>query len=121
MLSYYLNFGYNLVTVELMNWLARVMNMGHITRTRKTMDVSYRVNGEVYTVRFKSKLTPSKIHFISDHEGNDVTKEVRRFMGPYQNFHGISTTPKFLGYKELTFHFIDNSFKLFNEEDEISI
>lgn len=85
-----------------------------------------------YSVRFPKKRGPCPYGLITttgnrqgrfqsmDQTPFDVTEEVRVFAGPSHNFHGIPTTPKMLGYQNLTFHFRSGSVVTFDIGDVIS-
>ena len=53
----------------------------------------------------------------------DVTDEVKEIMGPCNNFHGIPTSPKMLGYSKLIFKFAFDSLqpKLFKDDETIEV
>lgn len=51
----------------------------------------------------------------------NVTADIRQYMGPYHNFHGQQVTPKMLGYSELRFTYIDDSDHTFVRDDPISL
>lgn len=44
---------------------------------------------------------------IVDEQGNDIKNNIIAFMGPYKNFHGCNISPGLLGYKSITFTFMD--------------
>lgn len=47
----------------------------------------------------KGKRGPKDIQaFFNEDETRDLTENIRPYLGPYGNFHGIQTTPKMLGF-----------------------
>nr|QBK87476.1 MAG: hypothetical protein LCMAC201_03860 [Marseillevirus LCMAC201] len=56
-----------------------------------------------------------------DCNGNNVKKDVLAYMGPSHNFHGISITPKMLGYDSLTFTYLSGDTKTFTATEEITV
>lgn len=86
--------------------------------------VNYNYEGNDYTVRWKdiNYRNKPKIKRIVDQNDNDVTPIITKFIGPSGNFHGINTSPKDLGYIELSFHSIfGNNIKTFKENDIIQL
>ena len=80
--------------------------------------ITYYKGAEQYCIKYKrNKLIP-KIETILDEENKNVIHDVKKFMGPYYNFHNINTTPTDLGYKKLTFVMYGDT-RIFNESDPI--
>ena len=63
----------------------------------------------------------NRVPAIANTSVEDVTQEIRLFAGPSHNFYGIPTTPKLLGYKNLTFHFRRGEIRNFSEDEVIRI
>ncbi len=74
-----------------------------------------------YKIIVPRRKGPCLIDTVSDGDGKDVKKDVRAFMGPSHNFHGMTVTPKMLGYDSLIFTYIGGKTKIFAELDEITI
>ena len=73
-----------------------------------------------YKIIVPRRRGPCLIDTVTDGDGNDVKKEVFAFMGPSHNFHGVSVTPKMLGYNTLNFTYLNGEVKAFAETDTIS-
>lgn len=96
----------------------------------KFYELTYYLSEKEYTVRFPKARGPSRLQSVllyrDGHYDKDVTLEVRRYMGPSNNFHGIPTTPSFLGYGEngMKLHFVlfgDENRKIFGPTDVIAL
>lgn len=61
---------------------------------------------------------PSNILHIEDEDENDVTEQVRQYLGPVENCHGFPLTPFDLGFKQLTFSCLEHTFTV-NENENI--
>jgi len=112
---FHINFLLSLAKTTVRNYIISVFGLGYLKSDGKYIEIDY-CDGEVnYTVRFLKKRGPSKIHSIKNSEGEDVTLEIKKYMGPCYNFHGIPTTPKDLGYRELTIEYIDDTTTIVEE------
>lgn len=76
---------------------------------RKTYEVTYVINGRMYKMIVTPKLGPIPVLQISNDLENDVTDHVLPYMGPQYDWHGYKLTPKFFGYRSLTFELSDGS------------
>lgn len=99
----------------LTNWLAhRLVELHH-----DYYIVNYPYGSNWYKIKIPRDRTPRIILEITENE-KEVTEEIVQFIGPCYNFHGICTTPKFLGFEELKIDTLEHSF-IFRENDRISI
>jgi hypothetical protein len=89
----------------------------------KTYEVTYVIDGKTYKMIVVPKRGPAPILQISNDEDEDVTEEILPYMGPQYDWHCKNITPRFFGYKSLTFqlcdgteqtHVIDHDVPLFN-------
>lgn len=44
---------------------------------------------------------PSRVFMASNEFGKDITPELKQWMGPNDNFHGLKITPKDIGHKSI--------------------
>jgi hypothetical protein len=51
----------------------------------------------------------------------DVTEYLREYMGPFGNFHGVSTTPNMLGYQTLKVMYRNRSSKIYKNNEMILV
>jgi len=107
-----LNSGRQLVTYYLSQ---RFTSIG-----KQQIDILYPYGIRWYKVRFNKKLGPSKIKQIYYNHMN-VTKDIKTFMGPSNNFHGIPTTPSMLGYSSLTVRYFNGNEKIYSDDEVIEI
>ena len=68
--------------------------------------ITYQDGSKEYKVRWKRKTSPSFIHKITDDKGNDITQDVAPYLGPDHDCHGIALTPKDIGHKAVTVHYL---------------
>lgn len=125
----YLKIAVEFAKVTIRNYLISTFELGHLRSDRKYIEIDYHDGEERYTIRFKRRRGPSKIHLIMGYRVicggaqsvTDITEEVKRYMGPCHNFHNVPTSPKDLNYSKIVIEFIDGSTSTFEENDLISI
>lgn len=89
--------------------------------------ITYKFEGKPYNILISKKRGPHKIvaiygkKYTDDEEEEDVFEYVQQFMGPSFDFHNINYTPSCLGYYSLTFQYIDDSEKIFKEDEIIEL
>jgi len=86
--------------------------------------VSYQYNDMEYKIRCKYSRKRINILEIGGikNEGDaeiDILNEIKPYMGPHTNFHGIRTTPKDLGYFSIVFTLLGGDVKRFELDEEI--
>lgn len=64
-------------------------------------EIQYVLHDTIYKVRTQVQRGPSKIILIKDQHGNDITNDMRCYLGPNEDFHGQLTTPTNLGYEKI--------------------
>lgn len=96
-----------LLIFELRGWVTKTFSTGLMIRYRDAShtDLIYHDGSYVYTIRFPKQRGPKPFVKVIDENGNDVTDVINKFLGPHNNFHGIPTTPKMLGFSRLSFNF----------------
>jgi len=87
--------------------------------TKDTIEIQYPYGIQWYTIIFPRKRGPTPIKTILN-DNKNITKEIRQYLGPSNNFHNIPTSPKMLGYSTLQFHYYNGSIKIFNDNDIIT-
>lgn len=83
--------------------------------------ITYNFEGKPYNILISKKRGPHKIVAIYGDDGEDVFEHVHQFMGPNFDFHNIDYTPSCLGYSSLTFQFMDDSEKIFKDDEIIQL
>lgn len=66
-------------------------------------EIKYIIGNRMYKFHIKKSRGPSSILQIIDENYNDVTKLVKPYLGPNNNFHNIKYTPESLNFDELVF------------------
>ncbi len=74
-----------------------------------------------YKIQCKKNRNRIHILYIKDENDNEISDKVKPFMGPFLDFHGISTSPSFLGYDKLSFHMLNGEKKIFFYNEIISL
>jgi hypothetical protein len=85
---------------------------------KNVYEIEYNLNDKIYKLVFKNKKGPTPILQIFT-ENEDVTEKILEYAGPEYNFHGHIFTPKFWGYKLLTFDLANGEEKSFSENESI--
>lgn len=80
--------------------------------------VNFYHNGEIFSFIVATQRKPKTIISITDENFYDVFNNVKRFLGPNEDFFCQKITPNNLGYKSLTITTVDFSFT-FREHDII--
>jgi hypothetical protein len=68
---------------------------------KNTYEIQYALHDKIYKIRTHARRGPSKIVRILDHVDNDITEDVRTYMGPNEDFHGQSVCPQDIGYERV--------------------
>lgn len=97
-----------------------ILHTSFAEQDRKTLHVGYWLEGNYYCLVTPRKRGPDRIDRITSSE-IDVTEDVRKYMGPYHNFHGIPTTPNLIGFTNLTFYDIEGGERSFNDDQIIDL
>lgn len=95
-----------LILYKTRTYILNMMATGLVVRYPPTMsytDLVYHDGSDLYTVRFPKRRGPRPFTSVSNEKGEDVSDVLIKYMGPYNNFHGIPTTPFMLGFVELSF------------------
>ena len=83
--------------------------------------ITYIYNMKEYKIQCKKNRNRIHILYIKDENDNEISDKVKPFMGPFLDFHGISTSPSFLGYDKLSFHMLNGEKKIFFYNEIISL
>lgn len=91
--------------------------------------ITYRLHGNPYSMIVSKRRGPVDITAVygyqypcNGEEGFvDAYEDIRRYLGPNHDFHGIDYTPRCLGYRSLAFYLSDDTECIFSEDDVIRI
>lgn len=97
-----------------------IFENGKHTVTGNTHCVTYFDGDRRYHVISPKKRGPKQITSVYC-DDEDVTEHVFECMGPCHNFHGIPTTPRMLGYEELTVTYRNGDSVTYPSDRSISI
>lgn len=81
--------------------ICQKLNQSVIRVDKNTYEVSYTINGILYTFRVTPKRGPKKLIQALDENDDDITDEIQRYLGPHENFHGDTITPAFFNRSEI--------------------
>jgi hypothetical protein len=80
--------------------------------------IRYMLDGLNYKVVFPyPSITSAKKFYVTEGDSSAVTSTVLEYLGPCNNFHGLSIKVSDLGFSKLMFHFIDKKPKIFEKDD----
>jgi hypothetical protein len=77
-------------------------------------------SGDIYTIAFTKKRI-GRVETVSNSEGDDVTREFLRFLGPGNNFYGIPTSPAMISMSPITVNYVDGTSQTYNSSDTIRV
>lgn len=97
------------------------MNQTVLHVHKNVYEIQYALHDHVYKVRTRVRRGPSNIIQILNHQGEDVTDEVRTYLGPNEDFHGQCMTPNDLGFEELSIQLRKGETMEYKLHDKIQI
>lgn len=88
--------------------------------------VTYEFEGKPYRMLIAKKRGPPHVVSIrgqrlGDDDAVDVYADIKSYLGPNMDFHGIEYTPNCLGYTRLVFCFSDDSEREFTDNNVIQL
>lgn len=86
---------------------------------KNNYEIQYALHDRIYKIRTRSRRTPTQIMDVQDHEGNDITEEVRSYLGPNEDFHGQRLRPFDIGYERLCVRLRNGREKIFKTDEYI--
>lgn len=113
------NMGKGLMKLWIRNYFIHRFECGSLHKEGKTFRLTYYIDSTRYCIAFPVHRGPSRVVWIENECGEDVSKDVWEKMGPCHNFHGIPTTPELLGYTRLTFHMRIGSQRVYEIREHI--
>jgi hypothetical protein len=87
----------------------------------KSHELTYVINGKMYKLIVTPTRGPAPIMQISNDNCEDVTDIVLPYMGPQYDWHYREFTPRFFGYKSLTFELADGSERTYDDSDSFPV
>ena len=86
-------------------------------------EISYVIRGITYKFHVKLKKGPNSNSVIqaTDENDYDITHEFLTYMGPMDNFHGYTYTPKHFGVNAITLNLSSGEDKTFTEHEAIKL
>lgn len=110
---------YNYIIEVASRYFYQTAHLQH-PKHRNRYFITYNFEGKPYNILISKKRGPHKIASIYG-DGKDVFHHVQQFMGPNFDFHNVKYTPSCLGYKSLTFQYMDDTEKTFKDDEIIEL
>ena len=85
--------------------LERWFNLKTTNHTDTHTILTYHDGTQQYKIKWKKK-SPSFIKKVTDENDNDITDEIRPYLGPNYNFHGTLLTPRDFEKRSISFHYL---------------
>lgn len=116
---------------------AKHLETGLVTKLDRFIDIVYYDGPTRYVARFPKQRGPCPFSSASvtqivargiynsdpditmTNSSSEIINRVREFAGPSHNFHGIPTTPRMLGYENLTLNYRDDTSRTFGADEVI--
>jgi Family of unknown function (DUF5772) len=83
--------------------------------------INYYHKGQIYSIFVPIQRKPKTILSVLDENGNCVFDKVKKFIGPNEDFHGQTVTPKKMGYKGILEFITVNGNISFFKDDKIEL
>jgi len=83
-------------------------------------DIEYSINCKIYRFRTSYKKGPSKYSQFIDDQGNDISEDLFKYVGPNDDFHNIDYTPNDFDCSSITIIYSDDTHKTFQNNDILS-
>lgn len=102
-------------------WLSvwQYFNNSVIKMSGGKYEVTYIINGKIYKMIVKPKRGPRRVLMVFDENHFDISDIVFPYLGPGEDFHGRSFTPKFFDKKEIIFALSDGEEIVFTNEENM--
>lgn len=85
--------------------------------TKEHMHIQYNLGENNHKIMVPVEYKPSPF-FKFFHKDKDVSHDIKPYVGPHGNFHGIPYTPSMFGYDKLTVVYKKNSMSITYERDD---
>jgi hypothetical protein len=83
--------------------------------------VEYELSGQKYKFLLKKETILGKPRYFILHKRQDITSELKPWIGPNHDFHNSKLTPSDIGYEELTVFFSIGDKKCFGKNDVLPV
>lgn len=107
------------VSVYLSVWSSYFWQQPRLESTKTHYVVPYTHGNQEYKILCKKARNRIRLIKITNESGDDVTDDIKPYMGPGLNFHNIPTTPIDFGHKRLVFEMLGGEQKEYEENDLI--
>lgn len=88
---------------------------------RNRYEIQYVLHDKIYRMRTQVRRGPTKILQILDAEDNDITDDIRSYLGPNEDFHGQQLRPCDFGYEKVCFFLRNGMERVFEAEEIIQL
>ena len=70
---------------------------------KKTYEVTYQINNKTFIKVVKTRKGPTLLDKVVDHENNDITEKILKYIGPNYDWHNSSITPDYFNLDNIKF------------------
>lgn len=88
---------------------------------KKTVVISYIINGKLYKLLVKHKKGPNSILLILDENNNDISDDIIPYLGPNENWHNNEFKPSFWNKDKIIFELSCGERKIFKRDEVIKL
>lgn len=92
-----------------------------VIRRGKNFVMNYSIGMTEYSILLPRVRKSNHVIMVLDESNSDVTEEVKKFLGPRENWHGSLISPSDLGYQSLHFELSDGSNQDFEGDQVMNI
>lgn len=104
------------------NYVFKPRNSSSLTKlTKSRYQLEYVYNDTMYRIIIPIKRGPKHIVSVYDENMQDITNQIRPYLGPNEDFHSVETTPRQLNHKQLHFLLRNENMVTFNENETIYV
>lgn len=101
--------------------LYRSFNNSAVKMSNNKYLVTYTINNKTYKMIVHNSKGPKKVINITDETNENIYNDIIEYLGPQENFHNISYTPKDFGKKQIIFELYTEKKIIFNENDIMTL
>ena len=102
------------------SYLTQYLIKLHCIEVKKHVyDIEYMIHFNRYRIRVNYKHGPPPFDTFLTKDGTDITSDILPYMGPNQDFHGITYTPNDFGYEEIIVESENGDKRTFQKDESL--
>lgn len=99
----------------------QTVNKSLVRVDKNTYMLRYTINGVLYTMLVTPKRGPKLLLQALDANDNDITEQLQSYLGPAEDFHGLSFYPRDFSTTNITVNLSTGDELTFSENDKLSL